>query len=174
MLELYNFLCFAGFMTFSMYATLFYDMKTKLLIFLLYLVKKNREFLHNVLVCYGNQYEENDLTKYAIMIMHFPLYMFRIIEICASIACDVLEYVYDKCKQCPILNPYITRIEDFLNGYNHQFICYRNKMVNELINYSKKRIMEHVLKNGAFDFNLDLNNVHQKKEKTHKMKANVS
>ena len=130
MFELYNFARFISMVMFSMYVGVFYSMQTKFLLFTMYIMSQNQEFLWKILTNYYVCYSEIDTFRYVVMAMYLPLYFLKMVDILSFVAHETLKYVYSKLKRCPVFAPTLEMCENYYLTWNDRFIIRRNRLIN--------------------------------------------
>ena len=174
MFELYNFTRFLSMVMFSMYVGIFYTLQTKFIMFVLYVMSHNQDFLWKILTNYYICYSDNEIFRYVIMGMYLPLYFLKVVDVLSHVVHETLKYVYAKLKKCPVFAPTLEMCENYYLTWNDRFIMKRNKVVNQMVAYVKHRVIHQIINNNNFDLRMNIRDLDIKKEKTHQMKVNIS
>jgi len=175
MLEVYSFIKFVSFCLVSLYVSMMYSMQTKVLLSVMYMMKRNKRLIYKLIPIYIEEYGTNDLVRYFLTSLYIPLFVFKYIDICLNVVYDILSFVYGKLKLCPVFEPYMSWLEDYMENVNCLYIEEKNKVTSMAILYMKEAVISNFMKTDhLLKTKIQKTNDDKTTQQSHKMKVGIS
>lgn len=176
MLEVYGFIKFIYFCVVSLYVSFAYSLQTKFLLSVLYMMKRNKRIINKLIPIYIEEYGSNDILRYFLMSLYLPLFVFKYMDICLNFMYNVLTFVYDKLKLCPVFEPYMSLFEDHMENLNCRYIAEKNKVTSMAILYMKEAVISNFMKtDNLMKTKIQKSNEDNKSsQNSHKMNVGIS